>query len=62
MGLAKARARQILERTAGVVDAISEMIRTGEKYPVLINEGIVALTLLSTTDEGGESNPATPVW
>jgi len=29
------------------VRAISEQIRLSEKYPVLVNEGIVALSLLS---------------
>ena len=53
MGLAKGRARGILERHQGTVDALAEMLRTGEKYPVLVNEAIVALTLLSTTEGGG---------
>jgi len=53
MGIAKNKARKIIEGNAGVVDAISEMVRTGEKYPTLVNEGIVALVLLSTTDAGG---------
>jgi hypothetical protein len=53
MGLAKGRARGILERNQGTVDALAEMLRTGEKYPVLVNEAIVALTLLSTTEGGG---------
>lgn len=54
MGLAKGKARSIIESNEGVVDAISEIVRTGEKYPILVNEGIVALTLLSTTDSGGK--------
>lgn len=56
MGLAKGKARSIIESNEGVVDAISEIVRTGEKYPILVNEGIVALTLLSTTDSGGKSS------
>ena len=59
MGLAKGKARSIIENSEGVVDAISEIVRTGEKYPILVNEGIVALTLLSTTDSGGE--PSAPM-
>lgn len=55
MGLAKAKARSIIESNEGVVEAISEIVRTGEKYPMLVNEGIVALTLLSTTESGGQS-------
>lgn len=31
----------------GVVKALSEMVRLSEKYPMLINEGIVGLTLLA---------------
>lgn len=54
MGLAKVRAKSVIESSEGVVEAISEIIRTGEKYPILVNEGIVALTLLSTTENGGE--------
>lgn len=52
-GLAKAQARQILEKHKGTADALAEMLRTGEKYPVLVNEAIVALTLLCTTEQGG---------
>ena len=54
MGIAKSRARAILEKSDKTAEAISEMLRTGEKYPVLVNEAIVALTLLSTTEPGGE--------
>lgn len=55
MGLAKAKARSVIENSKEVVEAISEIVRTGEKYPMLVNEGIVALTLLSTTERGGET-------
>ena len=61
MGLAKGRARGILERHQGTVDALAEMLRTGEKYPVLVNEAIVALTLLSTTEGGGMCSLDSPV-
>lgn len=54
MGLAKAKARNVIENSEGVVEAINEIVRTGEKYPMLVNEGIVALTLLSTTERGGK--------
>lgn len=38
-----------------VVEALSEMVRLSEKYPMLINEGIVALTLLAGSGAiGGE--------
>jgi hypothetical protein len=53
MGLAKKKARQILETSAETVEALSELLRTGEKYPTLVNEAMVALTLLSTTTPGG---------
>lgn len=36
-----------------VVDALSEMVRLSEKYPMLINEGIVGLTLLAGSGEVG---------
>lgn len=55
MGIAKMKARNVIENSEGVVDAISEIVRTGEKYPMLVNEGIVALTLLSTTESGGKT-------
>jgi hypothetical protein len=34
--------------------ALAEMVRSGSKYPILVNEGIVALTLLSTSAAGAE--------
>lgn len=55
MGIAKTKARNVIENSEGVVDAISEIVRTGEKYPMLVNEAIVALTLLSTTESGGKT-------
>lgn len=48
----KGKAREVLESDGRVVGVLSEMARTGQKYPVLVNEAIVALTLLSTTDNG----------
>ena len=53
MGIAKKRARDVLEKSTGTVEALSELLRTGEKYPSLVNEAMVALTLLSTTANGG---------
>jgi len=41
------QARQTILAKEEVVRAISEQIRLSEKYPVLVNEGIVALSLLS---------------
>lgn len=35
------------------MDALSEMVRLSEKYPMLINEGIVGLTLLAGSGEVG---------
>ncbi|GAA5873186.1 hypothetical protein JCM16303_006965 [Sporobolomyces ruberrimus] len=40
-----------------VVSAISEQVRLSEKYPVLVNEGIVALSLLAGS--GGEQGAST---
>lgn len=54
LSIVKNKAKQILEHSAEAVDALNEMLRTGEKYPILVNESIVALTLLSTTTSGGE--------
>lgn len=54
LGIARAKARETLEHSRETVEAISEMLRTGEKYPILVNEAIVALTLLSTTESGGK--------
>lgn len=35
-------------------DAVAEMVGRGMKYPVLLNEGIMALTLLASRPAGGE--------
>lgn len=51
----KGKARQALEGNAGVTGALAEMMRTAEKYPILVNEAIIALTLLTTTSAGAES-------
>lgn len=38
-----------------MVEAVSEQVRRSGKYPVLVNEGIVALSLVSGNGEkGGE--------
>ncbi|GAA5953033.1 hypothetical protein JCM3765_003039 [Sporobolomyces pararoseus] len=47
------KAREIMLQKEEIVKAISEQVRLSEKYPVLVNEGIVALSLLSG-GAGGE--------
>lgn len=38
-----------------IISAVSEQVRRSGKYPVLVNEGIVALSLVSGNGEkGGE--------
>ncbi|EST05492.1 Armadillo-type fold [Kalmanozyma brasiliensis GHG001] len=37
-----------------VIQAIAEMVRTSPKYPVLVNEGIIALTLVGSERMGAE--------
>ncbi|GAC93501.1 hypothetical protein PHSY_001066 [Pseudozyma hubeiensis SY62] len=46
-------ARQKLVRR-DVIQALAEMIRTSPKYPVLVNEGIIALTLVGSDTTGAE--------
>ncbi len=46
-------ARQKMVRR-DVIQAIAEMVRTSPKYPVLVNEGIIALTLLGSERMGAE--------
>lgn len=41
-----------------VVGALSEMVRLSEKYPMLINEGIVGLTLLAGSGGIGGTSPS----
>ncbi len=36
----------------GAAQALAEMVRNGSKYPILVNEGVVGLTLLSTSSKG----------
>lgn len=58
----KRRGRPRIVR-AEVVGALSEMVRLSEKYPMLINEGIVGLTLLAGSGGVGGtsfSHPPTP--
>ncbi|BGP16884.1 hypothetical protein JCM10213v2_004892 [Rhodosporidiobolus nylandii] len=45
----------LLQHGQEVVKALSELIRLSEKYPMLINEGIVALALLAGSGERGAS-------
>lgn len=47
------KSRDLLIRR-GITDVLSEMVRDCEKYPILINEGIFALTLLASSERGGE--------
>ncbi|SPO25448.1 uncharacterized protein UTRI_03132_B [Ustilago trichophora] len=37
-----------------VIQALAEMVRTSPKYPVLVNEGIIALTLVGSERMGAE--------
>ncbi len=37
-----------------VIQALAEMVRTSQKYPVLVNEGIIALTLVGSERMGAE--------
>ena len=37
-----------------VIQALAEMVRTSPKYPVLVNEGIIALTLVGSERVGAE--------
>ncbi|KAI3475886.1 hypothetical protein L1887_62646 [Cichorium endivia] len=37
-----------------VIQALAEMVRTSPKYPVLVNEGIMALTLIGSERAGAE--------
>ncbi|GAA5975022.1 hypothetical protein JCM5350_004548 [Sporobolomyces pararoseus] len=46
-------ARETVLQKEEIVTAISEQVRLSEKYPILVNEGIVALSLLSG-GTGGE--------
>ncbi|GAA6003046.1 hypothetical protein JCM10207_001961 [Rhodosporidiobolus poonsookiae] len=52
----RAQGREVLVRM-DVVEALSELVRLSERYPMLINEGIVALALLA----GGSDQGATLV-
>ena len=49
------RAKEAVLEKKEIVEAVSEQVRRSGKYPVLVNEGIVALSLLSGNGEkGGE--------
>ena len=43
--------------TEEVADALGEMVGRNAKYPVLLNEGIMALTLLASLPAGGSFFP-----
>lgn len=43
-----------------VADALAEMVGRNARYLILLNEGILALTLLSRQPEGGELNAISP--
>ncbi|GAA6060054.1 hypothetical protein JCM10212_001051 [Sporobolomyces blumeae] len=49
------KGQEILLAKKEVVEALSEQVRLSEKYPILVNEGIVALTLLAGNGELGAS-------
>lgn len=40
--------------TAKCANALAQLIGRSRKYPMLVNEGVVALTLLSTGENGGK--------
>lgn len=44
--------RKVVRRD--VIQALAEMVRTSPKYPVLVNEGIIALTLVGSERMGAE--------
>lgn len=44
--------RKVVRRD--VIQALAEMVRTSPKYPVLVNEGIIALTLVGSERDGAE--------
>ena len=44
--------RKVVRRD--VIQALAEMVRTSPKYPVLVNEGIIALTLVGSERVGAE--------
>jgi hypothetical protein len=41
--------------TPPCAQALAQMVGRSKKYPILINEGVVALTLMSTHAQGGQS-------
>lgn len=58
------QAREAILSNAAVVEAITEQIRLSEKYPVLVNEGIVGLSVLvggSNGQRGGKLELPTSV-
>jgi hypothetical protein len=60
-----AKGTQRSEAMAALLDsqcatALAQMVARSKKYPILINEGVVALTLLSTHAKGGEYTTHAP--
>ena len=49
----RAHARTRLASHQPAIDALAELVRTGERYPILVNEGVTALALLATDDGAG---------
>lgn len=48
---------------AGCAAALAQLVGRSKKYPILINEGVVALSLLSTHANGGASFACTSfIW
>ena len=43
--------------TEPCVSALARLIGRSKRYPTLVNEGVVALSLISTHPSGGESGP-----
>jgi hypothetical protein len=45
-------ARAALADSPGAANALAEMVRTGDKYPILVNEGIGGLVVIATLPAG----------
>ena len=43
--------------TEPCVSALARLVGRSKRYPTLVNEGVVALSLISTHPSGGESGP-----
>lgn len=51
----RVQARTRLSSHQPAIEALAELVRTGERYPILVNEGVTALALLATDDGAGAS-------